>query len=113
VEEYYQKLKQSIEQQTGFKKSFEGIYKWIVYKQNNTLPVPNRYFGSFEGNLLKIIGLETRRHDIPIFFSTFQNEILEVMAKGNSINEVKILMPEVKKIFQKYARHHPFTFIYR
>jgi DNA polymerase I len=105
-EYYYLKLKESIEQQTGFKISFEGLYKWIVFtssKQNDTLPVPNRYFGSFEGNSLKIRGLETRRHDTPVFFSKFQNEILEVMARGNSISEVKKLMPEVMNTFQKYA----------
>lgn len=27
------------------------------------------------------------------------------MSKANCINEVKMLMPEVRKIFQKYARH--------
>jgi DNA polymerase elongation subunit (family B) len=73
-------------------------------KQNNTLPVPNRYFGSLEeSNSLKIRGLETRRHDAPDFFSKFQIKILEVMTKGTSINEVKMLMPEVKNIFQKHA----------
>jgi DNA polymerase-2 len=104
--EYYLKLKESIEQQIGFKISFEGLYKWIVFtssKENDTLPVPNRYFGSFEGNSLKIRGLEIRRHDTPIFFSKFQNEILDIMAKGNSINEVKKSMPEVMNTFQKYA----------
>ena len=105
-DEYYLKLKESIEQQTGFKISFEGLYKWIVFtssKQNDTLPVPNRYFGSFENNSLKIRGLEIRRHDTPVFFSKFQNEILEVIARGNSINEVKKLMLEVMNTFQKYA----------
>jgi DNA polymerase, archaea type len=105
-EYFYLKLKESIEQQTGFNISFEGLYKWIIFtssKQNDTLPVPNRYFGSFESNSLKIRGLETRRHDTPAFFSKFQNEILEVMARGNNINEVKKLLPEVMNIFQKYA----------
>jgi DNA polymerase-2 len=105
-DEYYLKLKESIEQQTGFKISFEGLYKWIVFtssKQNDTLPVPNRYFGSFENNSLKIRGLEIRRHDTPVFFSKFQNEILEVIARGNRINEVKKLMLEAMDTFQKYA----------
>lgn len=104
----YLQLKEAIEQQTGFKISFEGIYKWIAFinsKQNNILPVPNRYFGAFEdSNKLKIRGIEARRHDTPIFFSKFQNEILEIMATGNTINEVIALMPRVKNIFQKYVR---------
>src|SRR5919197_1494184 len=103
----YLKLKQSIERETGFKISFEGIYKWIAFiysKRDNTLPVPNRYFGAFENGSLKIRGIEARRHDTPPLFSRCQNEILEVMAaEGNTINEVKALMPNVNDIFQKYT----------
>jgi DNA polymerase elongation subunit (family B) len=103
----YLQLKEVIEQQTDFKVSFEGIYKWIAFinsKQNDILPVPNRYFGAFEdGNKLKIRGIEARRHDTPIFFSKFQNEILEIMATGNTINEIIALMPKVKDTFRKYV----------
>jgi DNA polymerase, archaea type len=103
----YLELKESIEQQTGFKISFEGICKWIAFihsKVNDILPVPNRYFGIFEDGNLKIRGTEARRHDTPPLFSKCQNEILEVMAaKRNTINEVKALIPKVSDIFQKYA----------
>jgi DNA polymerase-2 len=103
----YSELKESIEQQTGFKISFEGVYKWIAFihsKANDILPVPNRYFGIFEDGSLKIRGIEARRHDTPPLFSRCQNEILEVMAaEGNTINEVKALMPNVNDIFQKYT----------
>ena len=104
----YLELKESIEEQTGFAISFEGIYKWIAFvpsKINNQLPVPNRYFGVFEeGNSLKIRGLEARRHDTPPFFSKCQQEILQIMASGNSINEVKALMPEISDAFRKYSQ---------
>src|SRR4030095_13297878 len=104
----YLELKESIEEQIGFAISFEGIYKWIAFvpsKINNQLPVPNRYFGVFEeGNSLKVRGLEARRHDTPPFFSKCQQEILEIMARGNSINEVKALMPEVSDAFRKYSQ---------
>ena len=52
---------------------------------------------------MKIRGIEARRHDTPTLFNRCQNEILEVMAKGNTINEVKALMPTVKDVFQKYV----------
>ena len=69
------------------------------------LPVPNRYFGVFEeGNSLKVRGLESRRHDTPPFFSKCQQEVLEIMARGNSINEVKALMPVVSDAFRKYSQ---------
>ncbi|MGA7370051.1 MAG: DNA polymerase domain-containing protein [Nitrososphaeraceae archaeon] len=98
-------LKEDIEKQTGFKVSFEGIYKWIAFvpsKINTTLPVPNRYFGAFEGDSLKIRGLELRRHDTPIFFEKCQNHILQVMATGNTVKGVKSLIPEISNIFNNY-----------
>ena len=59
--QYYEEcseLKQSIEKETGFAISFEGIYKWIVFvhskiHNHHNLPVPNRYFGVFEDGILK------------------------------------------------------------
>ena len=107
----YLHLKESIEKETGFAISFEGVYKWIAFvhsKVNTNLPVPNRYFGVFEDSGLdngsiKIRGIEARRHDTPIFFSKFQQQILEVMARGNTINEVKALMPVVADIYKKYT----------
>lgn len=113
-EEDYLKLKESIEKETGFTVSFEGLYKWITFansKRNSESPVVNRYFGAFEDNNdyddndnLKVRGMEARRHDTPIFLSKFQTEILAIMAKGNNIQEVKALMPEVKDIFHKYLQ---------
>ena len=101
----YLQLKEFIEMETGFKISFEGIYKWIAFihsKRNNVLPVPNRYFGVFEDGSLKIRGLEARRHDTPTFFSKCQNEILEIMSAGNTVNEVKaLILTKVKDIFQR------------
>ena len=102
-------LKQSIEKETGFAISFEGIYKWIVFvhskiKNHHNLPVPNRYFGVFEDGILKLRGIEERRHDTPPLFSRCQSEILELMATGNNINEVKTLMPKVKDTFHKYVQ---------
>jgi DNA polymerase-2 len=102
----YLQLKESIENKTGFKISFEGVYKWIAFihsKRNDVLPVPNRYFGVLEDGSMKIRGIEARRHDTPTLFNRCQNEILEVMAAGNTINEVKALMPTVKDVFQKYV----------
>jgi DNA polymerase-2 len=102
----YAQLKEPLEKATGYDVSFEGIYKWIVFlpsKQNRIIPVPNRYFGIFEdGNVIKDRGIETRRHDTPPLFSRFQKEILGIMAEGNTIAEVKALMPKVKGTFQKY-----------
>jgi len=103
----YLQLGKAIEKQTGFQISFEGIYKWISFlpsKVNCNLPVINRYFGVFEDGAMKIRGIEARRHDTPPLFAKFQNEILEIMAAGNSIREVQMLMPAVFEHFQKYKQ---------
>ncbi len=102
-------LKESIHRETGFDISFEGIYKWIVFvnskiKNHRHLPVPNRYFGVFEDGVLKVRGIEERRHDTPPLLSKCQSEILEIMATGDNVNEVKTLMPKVKDTFDKYVR---------
>ena len=113
----YLNLKDAIERATGFAISFEGVYKWIAFvhsKENKQVPVPNRYFGVIEqeeedggggGGSLKVRGIEARRHDTPQFFVKCQHEILKLMATGNTIQEVKALMPQVKeKIFDRYVQ---------
>jgi DNA polymerase, archaea type len=105
--EYYIELEKVIEKEIGFKLSFEGIYKWIAFlpsKINSNLPVVNRYFGAFQDSRLKVRGIETRRRDMPNFFSEFQNEILHIIASGNNIKEVGRLMPYVNEHFQKYKQ---------
>ncbi|HET8793265.1 MAG TPA: DNA polymerase domain-containing protein, partial [Nitrososphaeraceae archaeon] len=92
TEKDYFKLKETIEKETQFDISFEGIYKWIAFlpsKINFDLPVLNRYFGVFEDGTLKVRGIESRRHDTPPFLSQCQNEILEILTQGNSISEIK------------------------
>ncbi|HET6779869.1 MAG TPA: DNA polymerase domain-containing protein, partial [Nitrososphaera sp.] len=103
----YMKLKDEIERITNFDISFEGEYKWIAFlssKSNPMVGVPNRYFGCYQDGTIKDRGIETRRHDTPAYFSRFQREILEIMAQGNDIKEVKALMPKVKETFQKYKQ---------
>jgi DNA polymerase elongation subunit (family B) len=103
----YAKLKEPIERATGYDTSFEGIYKWVVFlasKQDHVSPVPNRYFGVFEDGKLKDRGIETRRHDTPPLFAKFQREVLEIMAQGDTIKEVKALMPKVNDLFLQYRQ---------
>jgi len=57
----------------------------------------------FEDGVLKVRGIEERRHDTPPLLSKCQREILEIMATGNNINEVKALMPKVRDSFDKYV----------
>ena len=64
----------------------------------------NRYFGVYQDGTLKVRGIEARRHDTPVFFRKFQQEVLEIMSKGNNIEEVKALLPKVVDVYHKYVQ---------
>ena len=88
----YTNLKETIKKETGFNVSFEGVYKWIAFlpsEISSHIPVLNRYFGVFEDGTIKTRGIEGRRHDTPDFLVQCQNEILEILAQGNSIQDIK------------------------
>ena len=76
---------------------------FVQSRMDGNLPVPNRYFGVFENGSLKIRGIEARRHDTLHLFSKCQNEILEIIAKGNIISKVNALMSKVKDISYYYV----------
>ena len=103
----YESLEKSIENKTGFDISLEGVYKWVAFvpsKSNKMVGVPNRYFGVFDDGTLKIRGIEARRHDTPIFFSNYQQLILNVLSEAGTISEVKSLFPKIKAIFESHLK---------
>lgn len=103
----YESLKKAIENKTGFDISLEGVYKWIAFvpsKSNSMVGVPNRYFGVFEDGTLKLRGIEARRHDTPVFFSNYQQLILNVLSEAANISEVKMMFPKIKKIFESHLK---------
>lgn len=103
----YESLKKAIENKTGFNISLEGMYKWVAFvpsKSNNVVGVPNRYFGVFEDGKLKLRGIEARRHDTPVFFSNYQQLILNVLSEADNISEVKAILPRVKAIFELHLK---------
>ena len=105
----YEELQREIEANTGFRLSIEGIYKWIVFlssKVNVSTQVANRYFGCFEGtNELKVRGIEYRRHDTPAYFKKCQGEILKVLARCDTVAELKeCARSKGMRIFEEHAR---------
>ena len=103
----YESLKQAIENKTGFDISLEGVYKWIAFvpsKSNSMVGVPNRYFGVFEDGTLKLRGIEARRHDTPVFFSNYQQLILNILSEAANISEVKMMFPKIRKIFESHLK---------
>lgn len=102
----YLKLASEIQAETGFEISFEGVYKWIAFvpsKVTSMLPVLNRYYGAYRNGELKVRGIEARRHDTPLIFSRCQMEILSLLAKADSVEEAREMIPDCVDIFVRYA----------
>ena len=103
----FERLRREIEAETKFAISFEGIYKWIAFlpsKVNAGVPVLNQYFGAYQDGELKVRGIEARRHDTPAFFSKCQLEILELLARAQTVEEATAMVGGCIGIFLRHAR---------
>jgi DNA polymerase elongation subunit (family B) len=98
-------LKEEIEKETCFDVSFEGIYRWIAFlpsKVDRRIPVVNRYFGVYRDGKIKVRGIEARRKDTPEIVRRLQMEILSILARANTIEEAKNLIPECIDLLKRY-----------
>jgi DNA polymerase-2 len=112
TDEDYKELCTEIERVTGFKVSFEGIYKWVAFLESrmyDKIPVLNRYFGVFRkgddnDSKIKVRGIEARRRDTPQIVSACQGKVLLEMAKAEDVKSLKEdIMPNVFEIVGNYA----------
>ena len=108
----YLELKAEIERATGFATSFEGIYKWVAFLSSKVepgIPVLNRYFGVYRTGELKVRGIEARRHDTPLALARCQMDILNILARADTIEEAEVKIPECVEVFldraDALARH--------
>lgn len=93
--DHFTPLLNKIAERTGLSITLDGIYKWVVFsssKRDARVPVPNRYFGSFQSGEIKARGIALRRHDTSKFVADTQMDILEILADADEpckkINEV-------------------------
>ncbi len=94
---HFTPLLEKIAEQTGLSITLDGIYKWLVFppsKRDSRVPVPNRYFGTFQNGEIKARGIALRRHDTPKFVGDTQMGILRILAtsddprkKNNEVQE--------------------------
>lgn len=100
-------LLDEIKNRTGLKVDLEGILHWVAFlpsKQNETLPVPNCYYGVFESGELKCRGIMARRGDTPLYISEVQMEAIKRMAKKHDLNELRQLIPDLVEFFKSHYR---------
>ncbi len=103
--EDFERLARDIEEQTRLPLAIESVYRYVVFlpsKQNQDVPVPNRFFAVSEDGELKIRGLECRRHDTPPLLNRMQHEVLSILAEAHDYESYVQKLELVRMILAKY-----------
>jgi DNA polymerase-2 len=102
--EHFDDLLEIVAKETGIPIALEGVYKWIAFlpsKQDSRVPVPNSYFGVFQDGAFKMRGIEARRSDTPLFIAQMQVDMLEVLARAPSVDELPQYIPLASALVEK------------
>ncbi len=105
--EAVQPLMDEIEARTGLPIALDGIYKWVAFlpsRQDERIPVANRYFGVFQDGTLKTRGIEARRRDTPAWVAKAQMECLERLAQEPDPQATAAALPEVMQRLRSHLR---------
>jgi DNA polymerase-2 len=100
----FQPVLDEIARRTGLPIALDGIYRWVAFlssRQDQRVPVANRYFGVFQDNSLKLRGIETRRQDTPPFIAETQLEILQRMARASDASSLPDCLPEILALLRR------------
>jgi DNA polymerase elongation subunit (family B) len=91
---------------TGVKMDIEGHYRWIVFLPSKQTGVgaPNRYYGVFDSDEIKVRGIELRQRNTPKFLKNIQHAMLKVLSKANNTEEFYKLIPAAIDVMQDYAK---------
>ncbi len=106
MEERVLELTQAIGKRTGVEMSFDGVYSWLIFlpsRQDEKIATANRYVGRFRDGKMKYRGVAARRSDFPPYIRHYQEELLEVMGRGSTPEEVRQMHHEIHLHFRKYA----------
>ena len=102
----FEELCDEVKQTIGLPIAFEGIYRWIAFlpsRMHEDVPVLNRYFGIFEDGSMKVRGIELRRRDSIKLVTDCQQELLELLSQGKSLEEARQLLPQAVQMVNKYV----------
>ncbi len=105
--ETVQPLMDEILARTGLTIALEGIYKWVAFlpsRQDERVPVANRYFGVFQDGSIKTRGIEVRRRDTPAWVAKVQMECLERLAREADPQAAIEALPEVMQRLRAHLR---------
>lgn len=100
-------LCREIETATNLDIAIEGRYRWIVFlpsRQDEHMPVPNRYFGCFDNGKLKFRGIEIRRSDQAPLVKEIQGELLERLRVAENLAAIRAMKDELLGIVREAER---------
>ncbi len=100
----FQPLLAEIAGRTGLPIALDGVYRWVAFlssRQDERVPVANRYFGVFQDGSLKTRGIETRRRDTPRFIAETQEQILLCLAQAEHASELEQYLPQVYSLLRR------------
>lgn len=100
----FQPLLEEIIARTGLPIALDGIYRWVAFlpsRQDQRVPVANRYFGAFQDGSLKIRGIEARRRDTPPFIAKTQLQMLQMLARAGSPDPADIPLFQVLALLRR------------
>ena len=89
-------LIEKVREETKVTLEKEGVYDWVVFLPNKSDSVGalNRYYGTLDGEL-EVRGVHLRRSDTPEFFSEVQEDILRIMERSETIQEIEDSFDEI------------------
>ena len=104
----YDRLAQTITEQTGLTIGVEGLYRWIGFfpsRVNPLMPVPNQFVGLFDHGGMKIRGIEIRRSDAPFLVKRAQAEVLRCLREARTLAELRTQIPQALEVVHTYRRY--------
>src|SRR5947209_7993862 len=93
-----------VERLTRLPIAVEALYRYVVFlpsRQYTEVPVPNRFFAVDEEGVLKVRGLECRRHDTPPLIARMQRDVLAVLAEARGWEGYRAKLEEAGAIFER------------
>jgi DNA polymerase-2 len=100
----FQALLDEIVQRTGLPIGLEGVYRWVAFlpsRQDERVPVANRYFGVFQDGSLKVRGIETRRRDTPPFIVATMEHMLSCLSQAESAGQLPDCLPQIFALLRR------------
>jgi DNA polymerase-2 len=100
----FQPLLDEILERTRLPVALDGIFRWVAFlpsRQDQRVPVANRYFGVFQDGSMKLRGIEVRRRDTPHFIGETQLEILVQLVQARPGDPHSVPLPRILGLLRR------------